>query len=144
MDKTNKLVIIDDQFEDACNSKNIQDIFTVHSHHFNISIILIGHNFFIKSKYCTTLSRNATAKIVFFDKADQLFLTTLSHRIFPSSPRILSESFNFLIENFPEKYSKYLVIDTSPNSHLPQKLMVRSNIFPEKDGKIRPIFFIPQ
>ena len=142
-DKTHKLVIVDDQFELACQSKEIHDIFTVHSHHYNISIILIGHNFFIKSKFGTTLSRNTTSKIVFFDKADQLFLSTLSRRLFPSHPKILSEAFSFLIEHFPENYAKYLVVDTSPKSHLPQKLMIRSNIFPEKDGKIRPIFFIP-
>ena len=71
-DKHNKLIIIDDQFEASCHSKEIHDIFTVHSHHNNISIILLGHNFFIKSKFGTTLSRNTTAKIVFFDKADQI------------------------------------------------------------------------
>lgn len=142
-DKEHKLILIDDQFDQACNSKTIYDIFCLHSHHYNISIVLSGHNIFQKSKYGTTLSRNSTSKIIFFDKADQLFLSTLSRRIFPHNHKLLSEAFEFLFENFPNVFSKYLVIDTSPHSHLPQKLMVRSNIFPGQDGKIRPLFFIP-
>lgn len=142
-DKLHKLIVIDDYFETCLNAPEIRDIFNVHSHHDNISIILTGHNFFSKSKFGMTLSRNTTAKIVFYDKADQLFLSTLSRRIFPHQPKILTEGFNFLIENFPENYSKYIVIDTCPNSHLPHKLMIRTNIFPEKDGIVRPIFFIP-
>lgn len=142
-DKTHKLLILDDLFEQACNNKNIYDLFCMHSHHYNISIVLTGHNIFLKSKYGTTMSRNSTSKVIFFDKADQLFLTTLSRRIFPNNHKLLSEAFDFLFENYPQNYSKYLVIDTSPLSNLPQKLMVRSNIFPEKDGKVKPIFFIP-
>ena len=142
-DKSHKLIIIDDQFDACTMSKEIHDIFTIHSHHENISIILIGHNFFTRSKYGTTLSRNTTAKIIFYDKADQLFLSTLSRRLFPSHPKILNEAFCFLIENFPENYAKYLVVDTSPSSYLPQSFMIRTNIFPEKDGIVRPIFFPP-
>jgi len=142
-DKTHKLIIVDDQFEKSINSIEIHDIFKFHSHHDNISIILIGHNLFARSKFGSTLSRNATAKIVFYDKADQLFLSTLSRRIFPHNPNILTDGFDFLIENYPENFSKYIVIDTRPISYLPKKLMVRSNIFPEKDGVIRPVFFIP-
>lgn len=89
------------------------------------------------------LSENATSKIIFFDKADQLFLATLGRRLFPSKSKLLSEAFDFLHEHFAQNYSKYLVIDTSPLSLLPQKLMVRSNIFPDKEGKVHPIFFIP-
>lgn len=142
-DKSHKYIIVDDQFDACCESKEIYNIFTVHSHHNNISIILVGHNFFNRSKYGTSLSRNSTAKIIFYDKADQLFLSTLSRRLFPTHNKILSESFNFLIENFPDNYAKYLVVDASPQSHLPQSFMIRTNIFPEKDGIVRPIFFTP-
>jgi len=38
---------------------------------------------------------------------------------------------------------QYLLIDSSNISHLPDKLMIRSRIFPEADGKVRPLFFIP-
>lgn len=143
VDKLHKLIVIDDMFETCLNAPDIRDIFNIHSHHNNISIILVGHNFFSKSKFGMTFSRNATAKIVFYDKADQLFLSTLSRRIFPHHPKILTDGFNFLIENFPENYAKYIVIDTCPKSHLPQKLMIRTNIFPDQDGIVRPVFFIP-
>lgn len=142
-DKSHKLILIDDQFDLVCNSKTIVDIFCLYSHHYNISIIVTGHNIFLKSKYSTTLSRNATSKVIFFDKADQLCLSTLGRRIFPNHTKLLSEAFTFLHEHFAENYSKYLIIDTSPLSFLPQKMMVRSNIFPDEKGKVKPIFFIP-
>lgn len=144
LDKSPKLLLIDDQFEQASNSKEIVDIFCIFSHHYNISICMTGHNVFQKCQFSMTLARNTTAMIIFHDKADQLFLSTLSRRYFPSHHKILNESFDFLFENFADSYSKYLVIDTSPRSHLPQKLMIRTNIFPDPTDKIiRPIFFIP-
>lgn len=142
-DKLHKLIIVDDMFDAAVSSVEINNIFTAHSHHFNISIILIGHNFFTKAKFSTTIARNTSAKIIFFDKADQLFLSTMSRRLFPAHPNLLNEAFEFLIEKYPQEYSKYLVVDTASKSHLPRQFMVRSNIFPEKDGETRPIFFTP-
>lgn len=142
-DKLHKLIIVDDLFEAAVNSIEINNIFTAHSHHHNISIILIGHNFFTKAKFSMTISRNTTSKVIFFDKADQLFLSTMSRRLFPSHPNLLNEAFEFIMERFPDNYAKYLIVDSGAKSFLPRKLMIRSNIFPEKDGETRPIFFIP-
>lgn len=90
-----------------------------------------------------TISRNTTSKVIFFDKADQLFLSTMSRRLFPSHPNLLNEAFEFIMERFPENYAKYLIVDSGAKSFLPRKLMIRSNIFPENDGETRPIFFIP-
>lgn len=56
-DKSHKLLLFDDQFDLVCNSKVILDIFCLYSHHYNISIIVTGHNIFLKSKYGTTLRK---------------------------------------------------------------------------------------
>lgn len=136
-DLRHSLLLIDDLFQQCANSADISEIFTVLSHHLFISIVITSQNLFAKAKYGLNISRNATTKVIFEDKGDNLCLNILSRRIFSNS-NILQNAFDWLKENTNERY---LVIDCSPLSHLPKKLQLRSRIFPMDDSKIRPIFF---
>lgn len=48
---SNRLIIFDDLNSQYINNHEIMDIFTVGSHHRNISVIVISHNIFAKGKF---------------------------------------------------------------------------------------------
>ena len=56
----------------------------------------------------------------------------------------LPHCFDFLAEKSEdlEPHTNYLVIDSNSRSLLPRNLIVRSNIFPNENGKTNPIFFM--
>jgi len=45
----NSLIIFDDLMEELAKQKNAIDLFTKKSHHYNISVIFVTHNFFFKN-----------------------------------------------------------------------------------------------
>ncbi len=142
--KAHKLLIIDDQMSETFNSQVILNLITRDSHHSNISVVIIVQSLFADAKHRITMVRNCSEKLIFFNKVDKLPLITLSRQIFPGHSNFLTECFDVLFEVEKSDDLKYLLIDASPLSLLPHKCIVRTNIFPASDGKIRPIFFFPE
>jgi hypothetical protein len=56
----------------------------------------------------------------------------------------LENTFAWIYKNLTEEDLKYIVLDSSSLSHLPEKLMVRTCITLNQHGKIKPIFFFPK
>ena len=56
--KPKTLVVIDDMYDDAINSKDISHAFRVTRRHLKFSIILISHNLFEPGKYGKTIRQN--------------------------------------------------------------------------------------
>ena len=142
-DRTHKLLILDDMMTKAFGSSDVLHLMTTTSHHSNISVVLICQSMFLPSKNRLTLVRNCSEKVIFHDKVDQMQLSILSRQIFPSKPNFLRKCFDFIYEICEKTELKYLLIDASPLSDVPHNALVRSFIFPAKDGKTRPVFFFP-
>ncbi len=140
---SHKLIIFDDMMSQVFESKQILELITTTSPHSNISVITICQTLFFPSKHRITFIRNCSEKVLFHDKVDQNQLSILSRHLMPNKPNFLQECFDFLFENTNKSDQKYLVIDANPLSNLPHNCIVRSFIFPQKDGKIRPMFFFP-
>ncbi len=140
---THKLVILDDLMVKAFASSNILELITKTSHHSNISVVIITQSMFLPAKHRLTLVRNCSEKVIFHDKIDQMQLSILSRQIFPSKPNFLKECFEFIYKTTQKNDLKYVLLDASPLSDLPHNAVARTFIFPNKDGKTRPIFFFP-
>ena len=143
-DTSHKLLVLDDLMMQVFSSGKMLELITNFSHHCNISVVIICQSLYLPAKHRLTLIRNCSEKVIFHDKVDQNQLQILSRHIFPSKPNFLKECFNILYNIKTRKELKYLFIDASMLSELPHNAIVRSNIFPEKDGKVRPMFFFPE
>ncbi len=141
---SHKLLVLDDLMMKAFASTSLLDLITRTSHHSNISVVIVTQSMFLPAKHRLTLIRNCSEKVIFHDKIDQMQLSIVSRQIFPSKPRFLQECFDFIYKNTAKLDLKYVLLDASPLSDVPYNAIARSFIFPEKDGKIRPIFFFPE
>ena len=141
---SHKLLVLDDLMIKAFVSSSLLELITRTSHHSNISVVIVTQSMFLPAKHRLTLIRNCSEKVIFHDKIDQMQLSILSRQIFPSKPRFLRECFDFIYQKTEKFDLKYVLLDASPLSEVPYNAIARSFIFPDKDGKIRPIFFFPE
>ncbi len=141
---THKLVVLDDLMLKAFATTSIVELITTTSHHSNISVIIITQSIFLPAKNRLTLIRNCSEKVIFHDKIDQMQLSILSRQIFPTKPSFLKECFDFIYKHTQKRDLKYILLDASPLSDVPYNAIARTFIFPDKDGKVRPVFFFPE
>lgn len=58
--------IIDDLYDEATGNKLVSELFTRHSRHLNITVILVTQNPFSKQRFSTTIRRNLTYIILLY------------------------------------------------------------------------------
>lgn len=135
------LLIIDDLMEPFLKSEAMLNLLAMDVHHSNISTIFTVQNYFARSKFGKTPSRNVTYRCIFFNRLDLTEIRTISTQISHDS-RFLLESFDFLRKTFPTE-PPYLIVDGHLKSRL-KEMFVRTHIFPDESGKMKPIFFFPK
>ena len=119
------LVIVDDLISDI--NQNMEDIFTKHSHHRNISIVFITQNLFLNSGHMRTMSRSASYIVVFKNPRDVNQITYLARQMFPSKQG------SFVSEVFTDATSVpygYLLIDYRQETN--DLLRLRTGVFPDE------------
>ena len=114
-----------------CNP-DIQKLFTVDSHHMNISIFFITQNLFSKGKCMRTISLNSNYMLIFNNPRDRQQIRTLSRQMFPNNPKLLSECYEDATE---AKQFGYLFLDLTQKTK--QKHRIQTNILP---GETRIIY----
>lgn len=125
-------------------SKEMEKLFTCHSHHEQSSIIYTTQVYF---KHNATISKNVNYRVLFSDPCDGLSIRNISSQLkwicnSGGASAFCPKCFEYLHKKFPENLFPYLLIDGSTHSGM-KDLRVRSNIFPMEDGKIRPLCFLP-
>ena len=70
LDTSHKLVIIDDLMDPFLNSEAMVNLLSADCHHFNISVIFTLQNFFARSKFGKTMSRNVIYRCIFYNRLD--------------------------------------------------------------------------
>ena len=146
-----KIIAIEDQIADICESKDLFHVMTTLSRHSDISLIMTTQNLYQSGKYHCSLLRNCSYKVVFYDKADRRWISTLSRTMMPHHPRFLSDCMTWLQLNEPNVHERYLVLDQNPASKLDDSMQVKTRIFPQQaaaedgggGGAIEPIYFSP-
>lgn len=125
-------------------SKEMERLFTCHSHHENSSVFYTTQVYF---KHNATISKNVNYRALFSDTCDGISIRNISSQLkwickTGGASAFLPKCFEYLLKRFPENNFPYLFIDASTHSGM-KELRVRTNIFPMKDGKIRPLCFLP-
>ena len=121
-DGEHRWLIIDDLMTDASGNTDVEDVFTKHSHHKNITVFLIVQNFFNKGFRTVTL--NAHYLLLFKNPRDASQIGFLARQLFPNNPK-------FLIESYRDATStphSYLTLDLKQDT--PDDFRVLGNSLP--------------
>lgn len=116
--------------EECVKDKNMLNLFTVDSHHKNISCIFITQNFFSQGKYMRSLSLNSHYVILFNNPRDRSQIYFLARQMYPTNPNFLVECYE---DSTMEKPFGYLLIDLKQSTSKDKR--IRTGIF-LKDDKI--------
>lgn len=104
-------------------SKEITEIFTILSHHNQISTILVLHNLFHQSKHTRNISLNTQYIVLFKNPRDLSSTAFLARQLCPSNWQNLQKLFN---DATNDPFS-YLLIDLAQDT--PELLKYRTDIF---------------
>ena len=118
------LLILDDLMTQCHSDARLTRMFSVGSHHRNLSIIFIIHNLFHQGKEMRNLSLNSHYIILFKNPRDSLQIATLGRQMYPSRSRFLIEAY----QNATKHSYGYLMLDLKPTTT--DKMRVRTNILP--------------
>ena len=121
----NTLVVLDDMMIETDNDKRLATMFTKMRHK-NVSTIFLVQNLYFKSKYMTTVTRNAHYLVVFENPRDASMITTLNRQAYPDNPNFLKDAFR----QATEKPYGYLFLDFKPGSD--KRLRVREGVLPSE------------
>jgi hypothetical protein len=118
------LLIIDDLQLEARGE--IAKYFTKFSHHKNVSVFYLVQNLFHKSPEHRAVSLNSNYMCLFSNPRDRSQIMHLAKQVYPSCPRALQQAF----EDATSIPHGYLILDLKAET--PDKLRMRSNIFPDE------------
>ena len=121
-----KLIILDDLMTDACSSSEILDIFTKHSHHYNISVFLLVQNIFHKGHFSRDISLNSKYIVLFKNPRDRSQIYHLARQICPTCPKEVVDIYN---EATVKPFS-YLLFDNCQTTN--DQIRLRTCIFPDE------------
>ena len=120
----NNVLVIDDLMTQCHSDERLTRLFSVGSHHKNLSIIFIIHNLFHYGKEMRTVSLNSHYIVLFKNPRDRLQISTLARQMYPGQSQFLVEAFQ---DATKEAYG-YLIIDLKPTTA--DKLRIRTGILP--------------
>jgi len=117
------LLILDDQMNEAGDSKTLAKLFTKGSHHRNLTIIYLVQNVFNQAKSQRTVSLNSHYNVVFRNKRDTSQFRTLAYQMYPENGRWLVDVFNYCTR----RPHGYIILDLHPTTD--EEDSVVTNIF---------------
>ena len=115
------MLIIDDQMQYI--DQNIVSIFTIYSHHMNVTCVLLTQSLFLSNKEYRTISLNSHYIFLMKNTRDSSSVTQLAKQTHPFRTRYITDSY-IDATRFP--YS-YLLFDLRQET--PDEIRLRSNIF---------------
>jgi len=128
----NNLIILDDLMSECEKNLSVLNLFTIDSHHKNISVIFITQNLFSQGKYSRTISLNSHYLIIFNNPRDKSQINTISRQLFPNKHSFFIEAFEDCVE---KKSFGYIFVDLKQTTE--GRNRVQTNIIP---GKQRIIY----
>ena len=120
--RVHNLLILDDLMTQCHSDERMTRLFSVGSHHKNLSIIFIIHNLFHHGKEMRTLSLNSHYIILFKNPRDRQQISTLARQMYPGQSQFLVEAF----QDATQDAYGYLLLDLKPTT--PETLRIRTGI----------------
>ena len=125
--KTNHgIVVLDDLMIEVSSDSKALSLFTVGSHHLNLTVIFIRQNIFPGGKFSRSISLNLHYLILFKNLSDSLQIKHRARQIFPGRTKEFMEIFN----DATSKPYGYLVIDLSPSAD--DEFHLRTRVLPNE------------
>ena len=120
----NNVLVLDDMMTHCHNDDRITKLFSVGSHHRNLSIFHLVQNVFHQGKETRNISLNTHYLIVFKNPRDNQQVQVLGRQMYPRKTKFFMEAFD---DATSSPYG-YLFLDLKPCTLEPYR--VRSNILP--------------
>lgn len=117
-----RLIVLDDLMN-SVYSREVSELFSKHSHHRNLSVILVTQNFFHQSAYSRDISLNTKILVIFKSPRDSSQFTHLARQVRPEDSKSLHTAF---IESTLRPHG-YLLLDLTQAVN--PLLRYRTNIF---------------
>lgn len=125
LDTSYKTIIVYDDLADSDEAqKHISKVFTMKSHHRNLTAIFLTQNIMPPSKYGRTISLNAGYFILMKSPRDRLQISCLARQIYPKGSKFFLEAF----EDATSEPHSYLLVDFRQKTD--EKHRLRTKIFP--------------
>ena len=118
------LVVLDDLMTVVHSNERLTNMFTVGSHHKNLSVIFITHNLFHKGKEIRNISLNTHYIILFKNPRDRRQIQSLAQQVQPGNTRFVVQAF----EDATHDAHGYLLFDLKQTTA--ERLRLRTNILP--------------
>lgn len=122
-DRLSTVVIIDDLGREASENDNVRLAFIRNSHHNNLTIFLLIHNVFQKSKHFREISLNANYLVYFKNIRDRSQIYTLARQLSPHNIQGIVDIYN----NICQTPYAYLLFDLTQRGC--ELLRYRTDIF---------------
>ena len=131
----NNLLIIDDLMTECKDNTDIATLFSVHSHHKNISVFLVTQNIFMKGTCSRDINLNSTNMILFNNPRDRQQIRVLGQQMYPKKTLGFMEIFEDAIKQHDGH--GYLFLDYKQQT--PERMRIQTGIIP---GEERIIYTI--
>ena len=125
--KQNNLIILDDLMTKCGNDARITRLFSVGSHHRNLSVIYIAQNLFHQGSEMRNISLNTHYLVLFKNPRDKMQIQVLARQMYPSQKGFLLDAY----EDCVKRDHGHILIDLKPRTL--EEYRVRSGVCP-KDG----------
>ena len=132
--KSPTLIVIDDLMTELHSDQRLTRIFTVGSHHRNLTVIFIVQNLSHQGKEMRNLSLNSHYLVLFKNPRDRHQISVLARQMYPGNTKFLLEAYN----DATKQAFGYLLLDLKPSTE--DDLRVRTGIL----SRDPPVVYIPQ
>lgn len=126
-DVNHTIVVLDDLMLQVAQSQDCVHLFTVTSHHRNVSTVMLSQNLYPPGKYARTISLNCLNVILFKNYRDSRQILTFGSQILPGHVRYFKAAY----ETATRLNFGYLHICLEPTQN--KEYQLRSRILPGED-----------
>ncbi len=129
------VLVLDDLQSEVAGSASMVSLFSIVSHHCNISIFWIAQNAFPQSRFARDLALQAHFLILFSNHRDRSQVSCLARQICPGQNKYFTSAYDDAVTS---RKFHYLFVDLHPTT--PREQLLRTDIFP---GELT-IFYLPK
>ena len=119
--KGGTLLIIDDQMQYI--DQNVVSIFTIYSHHYNVTCLLLTRSLLLSNKLYRTVSLNSNYLVLMKNTRDSSSVTQLAKQTHPFRTRFITDAY---LHATKKPYS-YLLLDLRQET--PGEIRIRGDVF---------------